>query len=124
MLAVFQLNCLRRILKISWQDRISNKYILDRTDSEYLSVTVKMRRLQLFGHTIRLPNTRPAKVAVNWTPIGRRKRGRPKKTWRSTICDDLRAGGTNWFQAQKTAQDRERWKKSVARCCYAVGGTR
>ena len=125
MLDVFHLRCLRKILKIHWSDRISNATVLHRTDSTYLSTLIKSRRLQFFGHISRLPDNRPAKVALNWTPPnGKRVRGRPKKTWRSTLITDLRSGGTNWFQGQRTAQDRLKWKRTVARCCTPAGGTR
>ena len=34
---------------------------------------------------LRMPNTRNAKVALFWTPDGKRKRGKPKKIWRRTV---------------------------------------
>jgi len=116
-LFVFQMSCLRKLLKISWRDRISNSKILRRTRSKLLSLFVKERRLQYVGHVIRLPESRLAKVALNWTPRGgKRMRGRPKKTYR--------LGGTNWYQAKRTALNRSKWKDTVARCCNATGGTR
>ena len=51
-------------------------------------------------------------------------RGRPKKTWRLTLKTNLRAGGTNWFQAQCTFHDRLRWRRTVAHCCSSAEGTR
>ena len=34
------------------------------------------------------PNRIP-KVALHWTPPGKRKRGRPRTTWRRTITSEL-----------------------------------
>ena len=61
---VFQLNCLRKIMKITWQDRISNLVILKRASTEYLSTILKRRRLQLFGHIVRLPDLSPGKSSA------------------------------------------------------------
>ena len=125
MLDVFHLRCLRKLLKISWREKITNATVLQLANSTYLSHQVRARRLQFFGHVARLQPRRPAKVALNWSPQnGKRARGRPKKTWRSSVVTNLRSGGTNWYQAQRTAQDRLKWRKTVAHCCTAAGGTR
>ena len=43
-------------------------------------------RVQLMGHIVRLPSTRPAKKALEWIPNGgKQPRSWPKKTWHSTI---------------------------------------
>ena len=43
---------------------------------------VRVRRLTLAGHVLRLPSDRPASVAIQWVPDGgKRRRGRPRKTW-------------------------------------------
>jgi len=34
-------------------------------------------------------NERTTKAALRWTPIGRRKRGRPKTIWRRTVLKEL-----------------------------------
>jgi len=55
--------CLRKVLKISWRDRILNHEILRRTRSKPLSLLAKERRLQYLGHVIQ-------QMALNWTPQG------------------------------------------------------
>ena len=38
----------------------------------------------MVGHVLRLPTERPGDTAMHWVPEdGRRKRGRPKKSWRA-----------------------------------------
>ncbi len=52
------------------------------------------------GHVLRLQRERPAHTAMYWVPEdGRRKRGRPKKTWRSTFKEDLEEMGVSWHGA-------------------------
>ena len=124
-LDVFHMRCLRRILNISLRDRITNETILRMANSRRLSETIADSRIQFTGHLLRLPQSRYARTAVDWIPAnGKRSRGRPKATWRSTVKNDLRARGTNWFQAPRLAQDRKKWRKVVARCPTRVGGTR
>ena len=65
---VFHLNCLCKILKISWRDKIRNDRILSRAESRNSSPMVAKRRIQLTDHIICLPEIRPAKVAMNWIP--------------------------------------------------------
>lgn len=56
-----------------------------------LSDIVSGRRKRLTGHVLRLPRERPASVAIDWMPKGgKRKRGRPKKTWRQKAKEELR----------------------------------
>ena len=54
---------------------------------------------------------RRARRAIEWTPAdGRRKRGRPKKTWPSTCREDLQARGVSWSDKKTMAADRVRWQ--------------
>ena len=121
---MFHLSCLPKILKISWKDKIRNHEVLSCAESRNLSQMVAKRRIQLTGHILCLPKTRPAKVAMNWIPYcGKRCKGRPNKTWRATVKEDLQRGRTSWYQAPKIAQDRLKWNQIVACCCTAAGGT-
>lgn len=82
MLDVFYRQCLRNIMRISWFDHITNKEVMRRARVALLSDMVADRRRRLATCT---PMARecPASVARDWVPDGgRRKRGRPKNTWR------------------------------------------
>ena len=63
------------------------------------------------------PKPDPKKVALNGTPPGTRKRGRPKTTWRRTIQTELEEMGLPMGQAQKVAQHRSKWRKTVEALC-------
>ena len=54
---------------------------------------IKCRRLRWLGHNLRMPGDSIPKVALRWTPPGKRKRGRPKMTWRQTVMAELREMG-------------------------------
>jgi len=51
-----------------------------------LSEIVRTHRVRPAGHVLRIPESRPASVALNWlTETGRRPTGRPQKTWQLTF---------------------------------------
>ena len=78
---------------------------------------IKEKPLRWLGHVFRMDHQRLPKVALRWTPPGRRKPGRPKTTWRRTIEAELKQGGFTWGEAQKIAKDRPRWKETIAALC-------
>jgi len=47
--------------------------------------TIVQKRLQLYGHVKRIPQDRIPKLIVDWIPGERRKRGRPRKTWKEGV---------------------------------------
>ena len=54
------------------------------------------------------------KVAVEWKPEGRRKRGRLRMTWRRTVEAEAAAMGHSRGTLRTLAQDRLRWREFVA----------
>jgi len=51
----------------------------------------------------------------------KRKPGRPRKNWIDTICQDLKAIGMAWEEAEESAANREDWRRSVAEYVYDTG---
>ena len=113
----FHTKCLRKILNISWKDRITNVEVYRRTEETPLSNKIFTKRTSFAGHVLRLPPERPARHSVlHWTPEGKRKRGRPRITWRSTLKKDLTAMGVDLTEAIATAEDRSLWTSLAALC--------
>ena len=105
----------KTILDIPWRDHVTNEEVMRRAGKERLQDIVTTRRRKMAGHVLRLQRKRPAHTAMYWVPEdGRRKRGRPKKTWRSTFKEDLEEMGVLWHGARRTDSDRERWRLLVA----------
>ena len=81
------------------RDHITNDEVLRIVDLGSLSEIVRQRRLRFAGHILPLPETRPAYMAMNWQPDnGRRRPGRPTKTWRTTFNEDLHEQTYSSFQ--------------------------
>ena len=86
----FQRNIMRKILNIKWPDKISNADLYNLTKTKEWSKKVKKRRLQWFGHLIRLPEDAPAKQALYAAQKQTKKpRGGQKTTWLKTIEKDI-----------------------------------
>ena len=71
---VFQNRCLRRIMKIRWQDKISNRELLERANVERLSEEIRRRRWRFVGHILRQQPDNECVTALTWTLEGKRKR--------------------------------------------------
>ena len=54
----FHLRCLRRILDISWQDKVTNTVVLERASSFSMYTLLSQRRLRWLGHVHRMSNGR------------------------------------------------------------------
>ena len=100
-LNAFHQRCLRRILKISYIDHVTNDETLRKTQKDTLIKMIATQRLKLAGHIICMEDNRCAKTALSWVPSnGKRKRGRPRITWRRTFKNDLEQAGTTWDKQQ------------------------
>ena len=84
-----------------------------RAGIEKISISIKQRRWKWLGHSSRMDNTRHVKVAISWTPDGRRKRGRPKETWRTIEKERQKLGFQSWTEATRAAMERDKWRELV-----------
>ena len=110
---VFINSCLRKILHIRWPDTISNNELWQRTIQLPAEEEIKKRRWRWIGHTLRKPPNNIIRQALTWNPQGKRKRGRPKNTWRRDLEADTKTMKKTWNQLERTAQDRDAWRALV-----------
>jgi len=76
----------RRSARISRKDKIRNNIIKQEMNvTKSLLDDIKTKQLQWYGHVQRMEEGRLAKEVMKWRPPGRRKRGRPKRTWAEGI---------------------------------------
>lgn len=113
-LSVFHTRSLRRICRIFWPSKISNKDLLTRCQQDSMANIITKRRWNWIGHVLRREHDSIPRVALHWTPEGRRKRGRPKITWRRTVEEEIKSMNLTWGDIQKKAQNRPEWRTFVA----------
>jgi hypothetical protein len=50
------------------------------------------------------------KDVQDWNPQSARRRGRPSKTWRRTIEEEITEMGKTWRHVKALANQRKRWR--------------
>jgi len=85
---IFVNRCLRRILNIHWPEVISNDELWRRTEEIEMSMQIKRRKWKWIGHRLRKGNEAIEREALDWNPQGKRRRGRPRHTWRRTVHNE------------------------------------
>ena len=54
----FHMRCLRRILRIPWQDKVTNKVVLEKVGIPSLYTLLKQRHMRWLGHVTRMKDGR------------------------------------------------------------------
>jgi sorting nexin-29 len=109
-LRAFEMNCLRRVLDIRWQDRIPNSTVRGMASGwrSIISVVEDQQR-RWFGHVQRMDDRRWPRMLLYGRVHGARPRGRPRITWWS----QLRAANSHIPSEVMIhlARDRDKWKQ-------------
>ena len=78
-LNVFHMHCLRRILGITWQDKVTNKVVLEKAGIPSLYTLLKQRRMQWLGHVTRMKDgCIPKDLLYGELATGKRPTRRPQ----------------------------------------------
>jgi hypothetical protein len=89
----------------NWQRRY-NRELYDMLELTTVTSFIKSQRIQWLGHIMRRRENEIVRVTLEWKPIGKRPRGRPRKRWIDVVEEDLKILGVeNW---RETVQDRDR----------------
>ena len=82
----FHQRCLRRILNIKWQDKITNMEVLRKAKIPSVFSILGNKRLRWLGHVSRMPNNRiPKQILFGELANGKRQIGRPKLKYKD-LC--------------------------------------
>ena len=70
---------------------------------------IKSRRIAWLGHVTWMDGMRMPRRILEWKPIGRRIRGRPRKRWIEDVEEDIQTMGIRGWR--KLSKERMEWKK-------------
>ena len=93
----------RRFVK-TWA--YTNEELWRITKHKLTEIQIKLKKWNWIGHTLREESGAKEKTALDWNPQGYSRRGRPKRTWRKTIEDEIRSTGNG----SRVGGDRNAWK--------------
>jgi len=69
----------------------------------------------------RMDSDRIARQPMDWIRSDfKKKRGRPRVSWTSTIKKDLDMLGLTWEEALDLTKDRSDWRDCTARCAFTA----
>jgi len=113
-LQTFHMRCLRRILGITWQDRVTNNEVLERAGITSMYTILRQRRLRWLGHTCRMEDGRiPKDLLYGELATGKRNIGRPHLRFKDACKRDMKACNINTKSWEVSAHDRKQWKQLV-----------
>jgi hypothetical protein len=107
-----EIDYLQRSTRVSRLEHISNQEIRTRMNAEESIIDrIKNKGFNWFGRVLRMEEERWPKQLYQWKPPGKRKRGRPKKSWRKEMMTTMQSRGLNI----EDAQDRQLWRIGTGR---------
>ena len=117
----------RSMCGVKLQDRKKMEGLMEMLGfKETLDRMTKANGVRWYGHLIRRNDDNTLKKAIMMEVNGKRKRGRPKLTWRRQVEESVKKVGLKIEEAE----DRTRWREGVRaiaegiRCIQQPSGTR
>ena len=112
-LNVFHMRCLRRILGITWQDKVTNKVVLEKAGIPSLySLKAKAHAMARTCDTDeRWPHSK--RPLYGELATGKRQKGRSQLRFKNVYKRDLQALGINSDSWEVIATDRDAWRHTV-----------
>ena len=108
--------CLRKILRIHWPEIISNTALWERTKQAPIKEDITLRKWKWVGHTLRRPNS-ITRQALTWNPQGKRKKGRPRNTWRRDLEKETAKMGLSWGEMCRLGENRDAFRSKICGLC-------
>ena len=107
----FHTSCLRKLLKIKWQDKIPDTEVLKRAGMQSVHTLLKLARLRWTGHVTRMPDEHlPKKILYGELQVGTLSHGGQKKRYKDTLKASLKDFNIPTESWEQIAQDRTMWR--------------
>ena len=110
----FHLRCLRQIMGVRWQDRVTNTAVLEKEGSLSMHFMLCQHRLWWLGHVHRMEDGRiPKDLLYGQLALGCRPVGRPALRYKDVCKRDLKLMDINPDSWEKLADDRDGWRRAA-----------
>ena len=112
----FHTSCLRKLLKIKWQDRIPDTEVLKRAGMQSVHTLLKLAQLRWTSHGTRMPEEHlPKKILYGELEMGKRCDGGQKKRYKDTLKASLKDFNIPTESWEQIAQDQANWRGLIRR---------
>lgn len=106
-LEAFEMWCWRRLLKISWTEKVTNKEVLERVQEEkHILKTASKRRHKWIGHILR--HNEYMTNILEGTLEGSSTRGRPRQQYMEDVTKECKQ--RNYKDMKRVASNRQKWR--------------
>ena len=113
LLESFHMRCLKRILGITWKDKVTHSVILHRTQSTTIESILTKQHLRWLGHTIRMPESRlPRQLLYGQLAEGTRSAGGQRKRFKDHSKALLKKCNIQPASLERLADDRPTWRRT------------
>jgi len=103
----FEMWCYRKMMKISWVDKITNEEVLKQVNEKRtIWKAIQKRRCRMIGHILRHGGL--MQLILEGMTEGKRSRGRPRLSYLKQIMNDI--GTNNYRETKDLAQNRLNWR--------------
>lgn len=110
----FHLNCLKKLLKITWQDKIPDTEVLAQAEMTSVYTLLKRAQVRWAGHVVRMSDSRlPKKLLYSELADGKRTQGGQKKRYKDTLKVSLKNLDIETASWESLAQDRFFWRSRI-----------
>ena len=110
----FHLRSIRRILGLSWQDKLTNGDVLSRAGLPSMYTMLGQRRLRWWGHVRRMDDGLISKyILYGELALGRRTTGRPQLRYKDVCIRDMKAVDIDIMSWEGLASDRTEWRSAL-----------
>ena len=112
----FHTSCLRKLLKIKWQDKIPDTEVLKRAGMQSIHTFLKLGQLRWTGHVTRMPDELlPKKILYGEPQVEKRSHGGQKKRYKDTLKASLKDFNIPAESWEQIVQDRTKWRGLIKR---------
>ena len=112
----FHTSCLRKFLKVKWQDRIPDAEVLKRAGMRNVYTVLKLAQLRWTGHVTRMSDERlPKKILFGELEVGKRSHSGQQKPYKDTLKAFLKDFNIPTESWEQIAQDRTMWRGLIKR---------
>ena len=110
----FHLTCLRRIMHIKWQDKISNVEVLRRANTVGMEAFLMKSQLRWIGHIVRMRDDRlPKQILYSQIADSKRLPGRQLLRYKDNLQTTLKKCHIDTACWENLCADRTSWRRTI-----------